>query len=233
MTSLSIIVAHAGADCAEECMASWGAVPVTVWDGSKGMLEAYQEGWKMSVLPPWKPSDILGFVHDDVLITERDWQNRVLKEFEDPAVGLMGFGGALGHGHPDMYRIPYQLQQLGRSDYISNVEDWEIHGQQIESSTDVAVLDGFALFVRRSVLDKVHGWPLGTSIGYSCYDYWLACAARRQGYRIRVVGVRCLHLGGRTAVARKMEVSSAQIDAAHRFIYDEFADVLPFRVRPS
>jgi hypothetical protein len=89
-------------------------------------------------------------------------------------------------------------------------------------------LDGFALIVRRSILAMVGGWPVGTPIDYVNYDLWLSCVTHRLGYRIRLVGCRCLHLGGRTAVALGKSTSGEEYERAHKFVYKEFPDVLPW-----
>ena len=199
--NLAIITAHAGASCLEEAVASWKGANnqpyVHVADGYGGMLKGYQEGFELV-----KNYDILAFLHDDCIIKEPNWVDRVLREFESPDVGLVGFGGALVHGSPDLYKTPYHYQQLGRSYYLSNVDDAEVHGARFTGSNDVAVLDGFSLIVRRDVLDRAGGWPVAT-LGYLGYDYWASCMVHRLGYRCRVVGARCHHLGGRTAVALK------------------------------
>lgn len=224
--TLDIIVATIGANCFQECVNSWRHVDgvVSPYDGPDAIMQKYQRGFEQS------NADLLAYFHDDLLITEQGWQQRVLKEFGDESVGLVGFGGAIGHGSPDLYRTPYALQQLGRQDYISNVEDAETHGRRLESTCDAAVLDGFCLIIRRNILTHIGGWPINTDIGYIAYDYWLSCMVRRLGYRIRMVGVRCLHLGGRSAVALKGDTGGEDHHArAHEYIYKEFADVLPFR----
>jgi cellulose synthase/poly-beta-1,6-N-acetylglucosamine synthase-like glycosyltransferase len=197
-------------------------------DGKAGMLPAYQYGYKLA-----EDFDVLAYLHDDTIINDPKWYNRVLKEFEDPKVGLVGFGGALGHGTSGLYKIPYAYQQLARTCFMSNMVDAENHGVRFEGSHDVAVLDGFALIVRREVLEKAGGWPLNTPIGYVCYDYWLSCMTRRLGYRIRLVGIPCQHLGGQTFVKLGMgrdEKHWKQYIDSHRYIYDEFKDVLPYEV---
>lgn len=271
--NLAIITAHAGAECLNEAVNSWTnstVMPlernmryppesseggmlraeihlnpkVLIEDGQGGMLGAYQSGFQRT-----SDADILAFLHDDLIIHDKDWADRVLAEFEDPQVGLVGFGGALGHGSPSLYREPYDYHQLGRSDFLSNMDDAEAHGKRFTGSCDVAVLDGFALIVRREILGcirldpspnytdlasrEVSGWPLNTSIGYACYDYWLSCMTRRLGYRIRLVGVSCHHLGGQTFV--KLGIGKdpkhwEQYLASHEFIAQEFKDVLPWRV---
>lgn len=220
---LAIITAHAGAECAMHCLSSWGE-PVLIVPGHEGMIPAYQQGFEQS------NADVLMFVHDDVLCKEFGWKARVLREFEDPRVGLVGFGGALGHGSADLYKAPYDYHQLGRSHYMSNVDDAEVHGERFTGARDVAVLDGFSLIVRREILahSKFAGWPLTTPIGYVGYDYWLCCETRRQGYRIRVLGCRVHHLGGRTFVKKNLSCTTDEFLAAHKYIADEYKDVLPW-----
>ncbi len=245
---MAIVTAHAGAECLQQAVDSWvgkpvspvagmvppdliineGGVQVYITSGRFGMLPAYQHGFGAN-----QEFDIIAFLHDDTIINDPKWVDRVLKEFEDPTVGLVGFGGALGHGTAGIYKIPYQYQQLARTCFMSNMKDAENHGKRFIESCDVAVLDGFAMIVRREVLEKAGGWPLNTPIGYVCYDYWLSCMTRRLGYRIRLVGVPCEHLGGQTFV--KLGIGKdpkhwQQYLDSHQYIYDEFKDVLPFQV---
>lgn len=247
---LAIISAHAGAECLNEAVYSWGrdnvwlmyadgSVPPIQMDngallfienGREGMLPAYQHGL---IDATQRDYNILAFFHDDLIIHDPAWAARILAEFEDPAVGLVGFGGALGHGSPALYREPYDYHQFGRSGFLSNMRDAEAHGKRFTGSCDVAVLDGFALIVRREVLEQAGGWPLDTPIGYVCYDYWLSCMTRRLGYRIRLCGVACDHLGGQTFVKLGLGQDPKhwqQYLASHRYIYDTFADVLPYEV---
>jgi GT2 family glycosyltransferase len=187
----------------------------------KDVLPAYQELYESTYEP------ILGFIHDDVEITERGWDERVLREFDDPNIGMVGFAGATRHGRADIYKTPYDLPQLGRFGFRSNMRTAEEHGQRFTDACDIAVLDGMAMIVRRSILDKVGGWPLNTPIGYFCYDYWLSCEVRRQGYKIRLVGVAVDHLGGKSSGFIAPHHSHAE---SHKWLYDNSRDVLPFEV---
>lgn len=192
-----------------------------VWH--REILEAYQSIYTDSTEP------VIAYLHDDLVIEEKDWDLRVLREFDDPSVGLVGFAGATGHGHPMMYRQPYQAASLGRVGFASNMKNAEVHGARFTGERDVAVLDGMALFVRRELLDKVGGWKVPENVGYFGYDYWICCIARRLGYRIRLVGVACDHLGGKsTGLNPDLKVD---FDGAHRAIYEEFRDVLPWEAR--
>lgn len=200
-----------------------------------GVVASYQKLYE-GVLSTGE--DILAYVHDDVICREQGWDQRVLKEFEDPSIGIVGFGGATQHGHANLYKVPYQLQQLARADYYSNVDDAEIHGTRFEGSKEVAVLDGFALVVRRGLLDRAGGWP-AKHIRFHCYDYAICAYAHRFGYRVRVVGVRCHHLGGRTSTTKEYQewakgngmTDGEDHTRSHKWIYEEFRDVLPWTAR--
>ncbi len=170
---------------------------------------------------------ILAYIHDDVMIYEKGWDERVLRQFSDPRVGVVGFGGALGHGLPQLYEVPYELRHLARQNFLSNMRTAEVHGGRFTGERDVAILDGFALFVRRPILDKVGGWPLSKPVGYFMYSEWLCCEARRQGYTIRLVGVDCDHLGGKSS---GYIPPTDNYEEAHRYFYENNRDVMPWRV---
>ena len=121
-------------------------------ENNLGVVGSYQELYRQS------KEEVLVFAHDDVTMRERGWNERVLKEFEDERVAVAGFGGATWHGTDDLYKRPYQLSNLRRGGYGSNVDDAEQHGERFTGAKDVAVLDGFALVVRRSFLDRIDGW---------------------------------------------------------------------------
>jgi hypothetical protein len=185
------------------------------------VLSAYQICYKRSREP------ILGFMHDDLVIFEQGWDTRVVNSFSDPRVGVVGFGGSMGHGTPDLYSSPYHLPNLARQQFLSNMRSAETHGGRFTGDRDVAAIDGFAIFVRREILDKHKGWPLTEPYGYYLYTEWLTCEARRQGYRIRLVGVDCEHLGGKTSTLVQVKDN---FELAHRYLYDHNSDVLPYRV---
>jgi GT2 family glycosyltransferase len=169
---------------------------------------------------------IIALIHDDVVIYEKGWDQRVLHQFEDPTVGLVGFGGALGHGTPNLYQVPYHLPNLARQHFMSNMRSAEQHGTRFAGDRDVAVLDGMALFVRRSVLDAWGGWPVAETIGYFMYAENLCCEVRRQGLRIRLCGVDFEHLGGKSSGT---ELPHSYEDE-HRYFYERNKDVMPFSV---
>ena len=226
MPEIALVVATCKWDGWRECFDSWNGSNVEshLIDNSVdniGVLPSLQLGLAVTKAP------IVAFIHDDVICREKNWTERVLAAFEEPQVGVVGFGGARSHGSPDIYQVPYDYRQLGRSGYMSNVDDAEVHGSRFTGEREVAVLDGFALIARRELLDKVFGWPLETPIGYIAYDYWLCCIAHELGYKIKLVGIRCHHFGGRSAVKAEPQFRG-DFDAAHEYIYKRFRNVLPW-----
>jgi len=194
---------------------------------------------------------IIAFLHSDVEIFEQGWDERVLREFDDPKVGVVGFGGALQLGENDLYRTPYRLTQLRRIDYRSNTRDAEAHGERFAGECDVATLDGFALVVRRELLfswrhaqgehplDYMVGWPV-SRYPFHNYDNALCVHAHKTGWRVRLVGIDCIHHGGATATTEayqqwsldKLGKPDHQVHTdSHVALYEDGRGVLPWRVK--
>lgn len=199
-----------------------GEVGVTHVIVGKPIMEAYQNGYERTA-----PDSILGFCHDDVLVYEKGWDKRVMAEFNDPQVGMVGFGGGIGFGSPDLYVSEYKLANLGRWRFRSNLRNAEQHGERFVGQCDVACLDGFAMFVRREIVERWGGWPLGTPVGYFVYDMALSAEVRKQGYRTRLVGVDCEHISGQSASITHLSDDHA---AAHRWLYENYKGTIPFAV---
>lgn len=189
------------------------------------ILDAYQKAFEDVA-----GVDVIGYLHDDLICHESGWKQRILNEFAKPDVAVVGFAGGYGHGHPEMRSIPFKLEAMGRVGFRSNMIDAEKHGARFTGACNAVILDGMAIFVRRSFLAHIGGWPLNTPIGYFQYCEWLCCMARRHRKRIRVVGVSVEHLGGKsTGVNPDLKVD---IEAEHRWMWEEFTDVLPMEVEP-
>jgi len=190
-----------------------------------GIIEAYQLGYDSLY-----NSSVIGYVHDDLICHEDGWQERVLEEFTDPYVAIVGFFGATGHGQPHMYQQPFHIPNMVRIDARSNLINAEQHGRRLTGSMNAAVLDGMALFVRNTFLTEIQGWIHPSPISYFMYTEWLCCMARRMGRKIRVVGVSVEHLGGRSSGVNPN--LNLDYEAEHRYVYEEFRDVLPSKVNP-
>jgi hypothetical protein len=222
-----------------------GLVRANTPDDNLGVTGSMQWCYEHTTAP------IIAFLHSDLEIFEQGWDRRVLREFDDPSVGVVGFGGALQLGEDSIYKIPYELHQLRRIGYMSNTNDAETHGQRFEGACDVATLDGFAMIVRRKLLDRwmhmqkysgsliAHGWPV-KSLPFHNYDNALCIEAAKQRYRVRLVGIRCHHHGGQTTVTtaydewsrRVLGKPDSEVHAeSHRVLYEMGRGILPIKVK--
>lgn len=190
---------------------------------------------KMNIVPAYQlafeqcSSDILGYLHDDLICEDENWRERVMREFEDPAVGIVGFAGGFGYCHPSMTQ--FNPQGMGRIGFCSNLKNAEIHGGRMTTAINAVVLDGMSIFIRREALVKAGGWPVG-KVDYFQYTEWVCCAVRRAGYKIRVVGVAVDHLGGRSTGYNPN--LNPDWHAEHKAVWDEFSSdgTIPAMVTP-
>jgi GT2 family glycosyltransferase len=207
---------------------------------NRGVPAALHELWTMSHQIPGDDDAVLCYIHDDLRILETEWDERVLRAFDrDPKIGLATFGGSTGIGVSYIYQQPYNCGQLGRSDFYSNMNGAEVHGVRTTEERPVVWGDGQSMIVRRSMLDKVEGWSwYPFDAVHHGYDYAIACMTRRLGYTGWLVPCAIEHRGGLTAcsaiyqteLSPKYGGDAAVHDRAHRFVYEEFRDVLPLRL---
>lgn len=205
-------------------------------------------------LPDW---DVLALLHDDLQILEQGWDAKVLRYFErQPGLGLAGFGGAVGLGDADLYQKPYAPTQLARIGFRSDLVDAERHGIRSRLAEPVACLDGFSQIGRRAFWEgwgfnrfqsegqagpEYRPWTILEQLGivHHLYDGLLGAIARRHGWQVWYLPVRCQHFGGRTAVGDPGYQQWAQTqvtggdhgfwESAHAIGYEAFRDVLPLR----
>ena len=213
----------------------------TVWTKERrGAVEAMGSG----AGPVWL-SDLIMFLHDDagVLDESEPWDAHVFRHFEDhPRCGLAGWGGAVGLGRDDIYKTPYDLNQLARIDYQSNMRDWATHGSRATLPLRVAVLDGFCQIFRGDAYRQMGGWQRAVQIGISfhMYDAYAACMMARMKWETGLIPTYCHHDGGGTSVkggyedwlkSKGVEGGDTEIHRkAHEIIFSRFRDVLPLRV---
>lgn len=183
-------------------------------------------------------ADILIYVHDDVKIHDKDWLERVMEPFEDVNTVAVGLGGAMSLGTDDLYSKPFDINNMRRGGYMSNQDDWEVHGTHETGKKLVVVLDAFFMAVRREwLLTACMGrWP--KTLTHHCLDLWLACEASYFGYKTYMVGVSCIHHGGGTSAKPVYEkapwlqgaLTSIDHHQPHKWLYHTYAGVLPLRL---
>lgn len=207
---------------------------------NEGVPRALHDLWELSCSAgsPEGRDEVVCYIHDDLQILEKGWDSRIRETFtRDPRCGLAGFGGSTALGGDEIYKVPYEVHQLGRRDFWSNMVGAEVHGKQTTTPRPIVFTDGQSMFVRRSLLDEIQGWSWWPfHLVHHAYDYGIACMARRRGYTGWLVPCHVNHLGGQTmpvyhALADQHGGDSAVHAASHRFVYEEFRDVLPLRLK--
>jgi hypothetical protein len=227
----------------EAAVESWLTLEYTLWPVEvDATIEGEDAGYLQKVQKFYASTyaDVIAYFHSDLFIRERDWDVRVLKEFEDPSVVLVSFFGAKELGRANIYVDPYDFRQLARGGCYSNMRDWFNHGQRCTGSMDVAMIDSFSLIVRRSFLDLIGGWPMFAPPSHGS-DMWICMMAARHKKKVRLVGIDCEHSSGGVRGDGKFDypawaaTTNWGSDAAmhqwwHLYLYKEFRDVLPIRV---
>jgi len=183
--------------------------------------------------------DILVFIHDDCQILEKGWDGRIVSVMStQPLCDGIGLVGGTGIGAHDIYQRPYELIQLARHNVHSALVDAHVHGAYASGPMLLATADGCALIMRRSFLDQLGGWSWWKEANHG-YDNAISCMLRRHGRQLYLVPIRFAHpsllklYGGHkndVAAARYAERFGDCYTRAHRQLYDEFRDVLPFHV---
>lgn len=197
-------------------------------------------------------AEIIFCLHDDLEMLDPDWIGKTVRHFErTPACGLAGYGGAIGLGSDQIYKVPYDPMQLARVGFRSNLVDAEVHGLRSLLSERVACLDGFSQIGRRafwqgygrgpgSISENPLQYLEGHGFVHHFYDGALGCLAARVGWETWYLPVRCKHYGGQTAVGDRGYQAWAKTQIlqgdqgfwqqSHARGYELFIDVLPLRV---
>lgn len=245
MMKLEVVTASVDEEASKGFWQTWsdnavGTVGVThvLNKEPRGVVPAFASGIIAALRE--KP-DIIACLHDDVAIYRDGWNEVVTHFFEThPKCGLLGFGGATGIGRPGMYDEEYDPMSLARHNFMSNMKHAEAHGTRTCSPRKVAVLDGFSQIGRTEFM--VPAWEKLIEMGiiHHAYDAALGCLAKRMGWETWLLPLSCHHHGGLTAVANPDYLEWAFTkdergdggfwETAHKAVYEEFRDVLPFHV---
>jgi hypothetical protein len=260
---LGIVTATANKTRAQPCLASWADhafqdVPVHVVENTYlGAVPAFRLGVEQ-FLRSYRDIDVLCCFHDDLVILEQGWDQRVLDAFSDfPQVGLAGFGGWRSLGTDDLYQKDYDPLQLLPTDYISNLTDAERWGHRSHIVERVVVASRFSQIGRTAFWSgfyepewrtkqsrrKLYPRPWESIAKAGILDHFyasaLGCLAHRGGWQVLSLPVRCRHLGGQTSgdvsyqqwAADEYDGGDRAIwEQAHRIGYENYKDQLPLRL---
>lgn len=165
-----------------------------------GVLPGLNQAW--TILK--NSTDFIFFPHNDLIIYEKNWDDKLVRVLSGlPECGVAAFYGAKGIGTPDIYKTPYQMQQLVRMGNLSACIKMNaaIHGFYWPGGefNECAVVDGFSLIVRTELLNKLGGFDRSTGPHHN-YDNMISLDSLNQGYKNYVIAMDADHLGGRTDV---------------------------------
>jgi len=125
----------------------------------------YNRAWRLT------NTDFVAFLHNDVIVLEKGWDERLEKYVKEP-VGIIGFAGSIGLGRDDIYYAPFKNEQLVRIGFYWNFhspdfrkfvealglplndEECQRHGACFDTEwLQVATIDGLAIMANRKLLD--------------------------------------------------------------------------------
>jgi glycosyltransferase involved in cell wall biosynthesis len=163
----------------------------------------------VGVLPSFKQafqetdSDIICFIHNDVLIHQEDWVNMVVHAFTTvPNLGLAGIFGAVGVGE-NGGRIRSQSQMLGLEWGACQCHSvaWQHHSEFMDGISPAAILDGVGMFFSRQAANNLMETDMFDSwrAPHHFYDRIIPLKLIDKGFKIATIGLGFDHWSGATA----------------------------------
>lgn len=136
------------------------------------------------------PNDILVFMHNDVLLWEHNWDDRVRAEFSNRAtLGLAGLFGAPGVA-ADGGRMFARSNMIGKEWGTEGI----LHGHIFGGTAPAAVLDSMCMMFRVSSLRAVgipDDWP-----PHHWFDRLFCARFIEKGWDVAIIGIAFDHYGG-------------------------------------
>lgn len=195
-------------------------------------------GYAQAMDSLWRDSDadLFLFMHDDVMIYEPGWDQKIIDAFVAHPIAMGGFAGAARLGSVGMYNTPFEVQKLVRSQVYSSLRSWKAHGHLAPHPLRVVMLDGLAMCIRRDMLLKINGWSWW-ELPHHSYDLAMSCMIARHGGETWITPVDCEHFGGQTSCrdpyqsyAKKFGGDIEVHRRGHEVVFETFRDVLPLSV---
>lgn len=191
------------------------------------------------------------FVHNDVIILGKGWDEQVEKYF-DESIGVMGFCGCTGIGMKDIYKEPFRNEQLARLGFHWNFdnepvrqlayklgysEQWlHAHGPNLrEEYMTIVTVDGLCMIVNRRFFEESGGFD--EDFLFHGFDDDLCLSSLSRGYRNMAVNIPYFHLGcggteGHIKLREAQNVTEGQLhDIGCRLLYDKWKRLLPVRMK--
>jgi GT2 family glycosyltransferase len=170
-----------------------------------GLIRALNQGARLA------RGELLCFLHNDTEMLEPTWLARLEAALTAPArIGLAGLYG--------VRRLRGDGRYVGRTIVHCLAERPTVRGEW----TEVAVVDGVCLFLRRALLESLGGFDEGYGFFHG-YDRELSFAVREAGWRCAVVNAPFIHRGGGTRTGKDAPLSPADDRLERHVALDRFA----------
>lgn len=142
--------------------------------------------------------EYLAFLHCDLMVRERHWDERVAAHFDaDPLLSLIGFVGSNqidargGRGGGTMLNFTGAFyEEIGQLASPSSH-----HGRRVRDLNPAVVVDHLAMIFRRTTLEMLPPQE-GNFAPEHFYDRILSCEVCIRGERVAVLGIECDHFSG-------------------------------------
>ncbi len=149
-------------------------------DNRYSIFQAYNKGIEES------KSDILCFIHDDILFHSNGWGQKIIEIFNsDIQIGLIGVAGskAKTKAPSGWWNVPHELKQVNIIQHVETgeVERWE-YGLENELLTEVVAIDGVFIAARK---DKNISFDASLK-GFHNYDLNISLQYKAKGYKVMV-----------------------------------------------
>ena len=161
----------------------------------------------------FRKSDLLMFLRDDVSVLEDGWDNRITEQFRaDRYAGLGGFAGATGIGHLNLYKVPYEPQQLLPVNPLDSYD-----------SKRAAFLDSSCLIFTRRAYGEMGGWEDPLKCGFppnGPFDLYASCRIAEMNYHAWYLPIH----------HSKSSNGGFKWESDLELIYQRFKETLPLRI---
>lgn len=224
---------------AEESLSGWKDVRIETSQLNEGAPYALQRMWEAASERPGAASDdVILYIHDDAFLKGAGWDTTTSTFFEThPECVLAGYSGAPGLGVDGLYSRSYDMMDLVRVGFVSNLPNAEAHGVRGHEPRRIVLTDGYSMALRRSFLDTLGGWKWWPYADHN-YEVGIGCEVARARKEAWYLPVETDHLSGWSALsAQGQEMYNrhggqiALQERSARYLYDHYRDVLPLRVR--
>lgn len=176
------------------------------------VLDKMNEDW-----PEKYNFDIVAYFHNDMMIREEQWDERVAFAFDlDPKLALTGFLGSNAIDGLGGRGLGTSSSFMGYEYISGHATKAEIHGRRIIGTEAAAVLDHCSMIFRIDMLKQL---PPSAANGYAphhFYDRILSCEVLNRGWHIAMIGVECDHFGGGTGLGKLQSADRVQLGVLNR-----------------